>query len=509
METSKENISTTLQGVLKSPNLSSINGLYIVLRNAKRSDKNIVENTQDYLLDDDAIIRLIEETHHFLFDDFVGKHINPIRIDFREALTKSITLNGKTFKRITAVKAIRASSESGFQQYNKINHPCPAPNKCSGYVKAPISYKYPEWGTFRLYYEVNSNFDSSKPIVLIPTDAQRGSSQVGMADQYRKIFDISFNVLTYEYRGQFCSSIPEFQKRGWTWEKAYLAFNSDNAVEDIELIRKHLLGDKKICILGGSGIAMLGLKYLVKYHKHVSRAFLMSFFKDAEGGSRSGVSYFDSFLKNFGLTDKYAKIIKEKIVPLDQLLFLLQRLLYSDEKKAIKLINETSSKDIRLFIEESKTHGSVDFFVRFVQKYSPQAVAFMYETNITTSLTGEPDINSPFLQIGKPLLEIEKAGKIDIGRFKMGKLDNITTEVLLVAGILDQVAPIKEMRKIRSLMPRSKLAIFKSYHCLMNSESKQCRNRLVEIFFKYGMNSKNFADYLKGNACKDLFVGLE
>ncbi|MDD3022134.1 MAG: alpha/beta fold hydrolase [Alphaproteobacteria bacterium] len=511
----RNDIRLIINEVIKRPDLSTINGLALVLRESVGSATPFGGNDssncalEEFLVDDDALIRLIEDKHHLLFDDYLQKAPEAIRVEFQAPRTEGVSVGTRQFQRIAAVKAVKFEGDSEWQLYSDFNPPHPVADANHHYVEVPISYSHPEQGKFRLYYEVNGDFDKSKPVVMIPTDAQRDSCQVGMADKYRKIFDLSCNVVTYDYRGQFCSAIPDFQKRGWSWKQAYSAFSMDNAVEDIEAIRQDLVGDGKIYLLGGSGMSMLGLKYLSKYHQHVSKAFLMSFFKDAAGGSRSGVEYFNAFLKNNNLLEQYSQIRKKKTVPLDQLLFLLQRLLYSDEEGAKKLIVDTDSGDLSLFYEESKKQGGVDFFVRFPQKYSPQAVVFMHETNIPTSSTGEPDINSPFLQIGEPLDALEKFGEIPVSRFEITRLEKIDTEVLLIAGTLDQVAPIGEMRRIRALMPQAKMAVFKSYHCLMDKESRDCRNGLIETFFHHGMAAPEFTAYLHSDKFKDLFVGLE
>ncbi|HAM36205.1 MAG TPA: hypothetical protein DEB40_02250 [Elusimicrobia bacterium] len=176
----QNNICAIIREVIEQQSLFAINNFALVLRSTDCPNAQSGDAATVYLVNDDAVIRLIEETHHILFDDFVGKTPEPFRVEFQNARTDSVTIAGRRFQRIAAVKAVKVDAGSTFQQYTDFNPTCPEPDAHHRYVDAPISYAHPEQGTFRLYYEVNSDFDKAKPVVLVPTDAQRDSSQVGM-----------------------------------------------------------------------------------------------------------------------------------------------------------------------------------------------------------------------------------------------------------------------------------------------------------------------------------------
>ncbi len=273
-------------------------------------------------------------------------------------------------------------------------------------------------------------------------------------------------------------------------------------MEDIERIRQDLLGDEKVYILGGSGTAMMGMKYVANYPEKVEKAFLMSFFKDAKGSSEAGVTFFSNFLTENKLMPHYKKIINQKIVDPHQLLFLIQRLLYYDKDIGKNMILELSENKRELYKKYTEQLGSVDFFIRSAQKYKPWSVVFMYETNIKTNLNGLPDINYPFYEMGAPVRKVRKNPQQDL--FDIDGLGQVKTEVLLVAGTLDQVAPVSELKRIHDQLPNSKLVIFEAYHCLQASdESKECRNGLANTFFKSGKiqtyldSSKTTCNFIK------------
>lgn len=497
--------------VVKKRDCGKIHDIYLKIERTKSKED---DSSNHYFVDDFFMVFLIENEHSLIFSDYISDDISHknITVKFEDVVVKQKKINGESQKLITSVNKFfpdYPESESSYT-YQNINPGCPEPDYYHRYIEVPLSYDHPEWGEFDLYYELCSDYEEGKPTVMVPTDGQRTFSQVGWADKYKESFDTSFNVVTYEYRGMYCSDIPEFQKKGRDWSRIYESLHSDNVVEDIERIRKDLLGDKKMPILGGSGTAMMGLKYLSKYHQKVERAFLMSFFKDAQGSSESGIQYFNEFLKKKDLEKDYSEILRKRNVEIEQLLFLIQRLLYFDQKKAAELIKEVSQDDLTLYKKWTDRFGTVDYFIRSAQKYRPWVVVFMYETNIQTSEGKTPDINYPFLKEAEPLTKLAEKGVISKEKFDIPNLENISTEVLLVGGTLDQVAPIEETLRIHKQLPHSRFAVFKAYHCLDRPpEAKKARNDLVDLFFSYGSESEELKNYLEKEGPEGHFLGFE
>jgi len=387
--------------------------------------------------------------------------------------------------------------------------PCPEPDFHHRYIEVPVCYTHPDRGVFRLYYEINSDFDPHRPTVIIPTDGQRSESLVGWADKYKDMFGLTCNVITHEYRGMPCGRIQEIGEERIDWKKACEDLNTDNAVEDIERIRRDLLGDRKAFLLGGSGTAMMGLKYLSKYHRHIERAFLMSFFKDAEASSRSGLEFFDSFLQQHKLETEFAAVMKRPDIAPEQFLFLVQRLLYFDQDATRELIEKTARGDMSLVSEWEPKLGTVDDFIRSARESQPWTVVFMYETNIEPREPGKPDINYPFFTMAAPLNELAARGLIPTRRFDVENLEAISTEILLVGGTLDQVAPLSDLQAIHERLPDSRLAVFEAYHCLqVPAEAKKCRGGLIDVFFRHGHDSDELRRFLNEAGPESRFLEL-
>jgi pimeloyl-ACP methyl ester carboxylesterase len=494
-----------LVGVIAKEDSQDRNDIYLKLESTT-GDKEV------YFVDDFFITFIIEQTYKVLLSDYVDRDVTSLGINLK--LTKIAVAEGKVNGRsavfIRSIERIFPNflrSEDSYL-YRELNPGQPKADFHHRYLEVPLTYRNPSKGTFKLYYELCSDFDESKPTILIPTDGQRTFSQVGWADKYKKMFNLDFNTVIYEYRGMYCSRIPELEGKNINWPLAYELLNSDNVVEDIERIRRDLLGDKKINILGGSGTAMIGLKYIAKYPEKVNRAFLMSFFKDARGSSEAGVAFFQRFLKENDLEKRYEQALKSPGVDKKQFLFLIQRLLYYDENEVKQMIIEASRHDLSRYRKYTKLLGTVDFFVRSVQKYKPWTVVFMYETNIPTALDDKFDVNYPFLEIARPLLKIYGETPAYQGHlFDIQNLKNVNTEILLVGGTLDQVAPISELVRIYQELPQAKLAVFEAYHCLAApKEARNCRNKLANLFFLYGSDSRELIRYLEDSRPGNKFI---
>ena len=384
----------------------------------------------------------------------------------------------------------------------------PPADKLHRYIEVPIFYDKPELGSFKIYCELNSDFDESKPIVLIPSDPQQTGSWVGAADRNKKIFGLEYNVAVFQYRGSFGSAIKGLEdKSGFDWQKVYEAFTWSTGVEDIERVRQELVGPKgKIYLAGGSGLATMAMLYLEKYHQFVERAFLMSFYVDAHVGSDGPHDFFQQFLADRRLSETFDRALSNEKIEEKQLYHLLQRLLYSSQDRAQELIEEVAQGKTTVYEEESKQHGNVDYFIGYVQRYWPQLVVFMYETNVPPKVARK-DINEPFLLMGSPIAKLVQQSKIEGQYMNTGSLGEVSTDILFVAGEKDQVTPINVTQEIQKQIPNSRLAVMKGYHCL--TDEPDLRAKMMNTFFAHGGHSKKFAALLESEEFKDYFVRLE
>ena len=472
------------------------------------------DDSISFAVNDWVVVFLLEQTHKILLSDWLdGLPDEPgIGIRLEEAVVAAgsdaadpvaIVSAGRIFPDWpdSDIAYARSDFDSGM----------PAPAYWHRYIDVPVDHRDPTRGRFDLYYELCSDFDPDKPTVLVPTDGQRSSSQVGWADRYKAMFGLDGNTVTYEYRGMACSRIAAVSDPGTDWRTLYDILNSDQVVGDIEAIRRDLLGEGRIDVLGGSGTAMIGLKYMARYPHSVRRAFLMSFFKDAVASSEAGVGYFQRFLDDSGQRDAFAAALDREGVSPRQLRFLVQRLLYFDETEVKALIGELAEGCFERYGKYTDMLGTSDFLIRSARKYRPWTVVFMFETNVETSVPKSLDINEPFLEMAAPLAAAMGGGRSGTPPvFDITGLDRIDAEVLLVAGTLDQVAPLEEMQRLHRLIPGSRLAVFEAYHCLQNPDAaRAARNGLADFYFTVGDDATVLSEFLQSGAPENGFLRLE
>lgn len=144
-------------------------------------------------------------------------------------------------------------------------------------IEVPYDHKSPGLGRASLYFEFGATYDRTKPTVFIIADAQQfyvRREQVARLQQ--TLFGESFNVVGIVGRG----STQEFIRFALgtnnqpDWVRAWRIFNSEQLINDIEAVRRAVVGNNgKILLYGRSGGAFLVHQYLAKYGVHVQRAF--------------------------------------------------------------------------------------------------------------------------------------------------------------------------------------------------------------------------------------------
>jgi pimeloyl-ACP methyl ester carboxylesterase len=147
-------------------------------------------------------------------------------------------------------------------------------------IEVPLDHRKPDLGRAPLYFEFGAPYDRTKPVVFIIADAQQYYVRRGSVAALQKtLFGDAFNVVGIVGRG----STEEFIKAAQApdgrvdWLRAWQVFNSEQWVDDIDAVRRSIVGDKgKILLYGRSGGGFLVHQYLAKYGAHALRAFTSS-----------------------------------------------------------------------------------------------------------------------------------------------------------------------------------------------------------------------------------------
>ncbi len=151
------------------------------------------------------------------------------------------------------------------------------------YINLPIDHKDLSKGTFRGFYLFSPNFYKSKNITFLLTDGQM--ELVGLKTDFEFFEDVlkENSYVLIGVRGHSPTLFPEVFKNGRTdYDEALNLYDSDQQIEDIEMVRLDLLKkgwlkpEDKINVFGASGAGVLAQQYLSKYGANVSRVILES-----------------------------------------------------------------------------------------------------------------------------------------------------------------------------------------------------------------------------------------
>jgi len=207
-----------------------------------------------------------------------------------------------------------------------------SPSPLGRKIQVPLDYKSPGLGRAALYFEMGAPFDKTKPVVFIISDGQKFYvTRGGIANLQKSIFGNDFNVIGIVGRGfseDFTRAALDTGGRP-DWVKAWLIFNSGQWVEDIESVRKAVVGSRgKILLYGASGGATLVHEYLMKYGSQVARAYTESA-ADPELNRDLGISI-DRFWEEIrgsdpGLQPILLNVLKEHPANRTNILMALQR----------------------------------------------------------------------------------------------------------------------------------------------------------------------------------------
>jgi hypothetical protein len=147
-------------------------------------------------------------------------------------------------------------------------------------LAVPLDHRHPESGSKPLRYELGRPWQPGRPAVLVVADGQQYYMRPGAAGTLQKeVFGDDLNVVGILSRG----GTPEFVSAALDasgkpdWQAAWTIFNADQWLEDIDAVRRAVVGPAgRVSLYGRSGGAYLVHQYLAKHGAHVDRAYTQS-----------------------------------------------------------------------------------------------------------------------------------------------------------------------------------------------------------------------------------------
>lgn len=377
-------------------------------------------------------------------------------------------------------------------------------------LRVPLDHKRPELGQAPLYYEFGAPYDRTKPIVFIIADAQQYYVRRGsVAALQNALFGDDFNVVGIVGRGSTQEFIKAVVASGGQpdWIRAWRIFNSEQWIDDIDAVRRSILGYKgRILLYGRSGGGFLIHQYLAKYGAHVQRAFTSSalnpFIVNELGLST------DHFWEEIGAYDRslqpmLRKVLDEHSRERPTIIRTLQRQNFFvplDRLPAMRaeLIRALASGDTRRYEEARKeyqvdltqkglnTPEGISVRVRIYEFFQPSGARALLNRDAIY-----PDLENQY-KIAEPLLRLNDAGKIAAPTFDFTRLHKLDTEVFILAGRWDHTTDYRSSIALSFNYPRRQLFIANDNHVFSTLNEKGLVNRLVQSFLLFGLDSERF-----------------
>jgi pimeloyl-ACP methyl ester carboxylesterase len=369
------------------------------------------------------------------------------------------------------------------------------------YLELPLDHEHPERGRFVAFYILDPAYDPAKPVVFFLADGQQELVDTRPDHAFFRALLGDVSTVLIGPRGQAPTLLPEVYRPDGSLDAgaALRLYGSRQAVEDIEAVRLdlerqgRLPAGGRIAVFGASGGAILAQQYLARHGAHVERALL-----ESTGAPDLARRAGKRFARDLGETLPEAVGLLDGITPeLGFVLFRLGQLHAPEEarRRQLAVARAFAAGDVfpygALSLDPRYRYDLVSFLIR-----SPRAAAIRVRM---VELLG-PDLDrgghglDPLAAWSRPLLEdllaeARRLPPLDIARA------GYAGEVLILAGVHDQVFGVDIARRVAAAYPRARLACFDDGHRLSRAPDELRAVR--EGFFRDGLGS----DRLARHAC--------
>ena len=371
----------------------------------------------------------------------------------------------------------------------------------------PLVYGNPSIGKAILSLDFGAPYKSNLPTVIVVADGQQFYVQKdAMRELQANTFGNKVNVVGIITRGTTPAFINSCLNREGKpdWFKAWQIFNSDEWIEDIESVRKALVGDTgSIYLYGRSGGAYLVHQYLTKYAAHVTRAFTQSSvnpYLNAELGIG-----LDRFWSDLGEQDTILQAELKKALRLNAndrngILMTLQRQHFFVTADKIgearsTLIHKLAAGDTAFYRKMRKDYEVDEMTKMAVSKdIIPQNVRVI-ELIYPSGAFNIPDDGRvyPLAETQRnavePLIDILSSGRITLKPFNFAALHNCKTQVFVLAGRYDEAVDYRTNIALASEYPNHELFIANDNHVFSALSSTGLSKKIITSFYEAGLKT--------------------
>lgn len=359
---------------------------------------------------------------------------------------------------------------------------CPIPSEIDRYVitKLRADSSGDDAGSIKVYYKLLNPFDPQKPTLLVINGGPGGDH--GLIDLFRGTqLEKKMNIVGFDHRGLGCTKTLS------SWNTFYEKniYSMSRSADDIEAIRKQLLGNGKWFVYGVSYGTFLGQQYAIKYPQSINGMILDSALHDTKAVDIARQQYVSLFIRSDkAISDLFDQIVQQ----------------YSDLKPAILLaiFGYTYSYDgrtsvIRTVLENLAAAPSRQEIERMLAGYMDFTLPL---TGMARHITCEEiwdfstnqEANSYYLTLIK-----ENCTAFRQTRTPMAfsdELRKLNVRTFIWGGRFDPVTPIQAMREMNKLIPHSMLWEHPYAGHGLIVESPSCALKLADLFFSGSSNAE-------------------
>lgn len=369
-------------------------------------------------------------------------------------------------------------------------------------IPVPVDYSDPKAGTTTVSYELGAVFSPTKPTVFIITDAQQFYVRKGAVSTLQAtLLDTSYNVVGILNRSNN-DDLKNFviDKSGnIDWRKAATVFSWQQYVNDINEVRKKLVGDSgHIYLYGQSGGGFLIHQFLSVYGQYVDKAFTaaaVNYSLDAEAGINHDKFWEQATRANPQFAEKFKELIAGNLTGRDLIAMLFQRQHFFVQPDSLdaernRLLNTLLANDttaIRQYQQDYQVTAIRNFYtspdgipvrVRLFEFIFPLLKDFHLKAD-----TLQPDLENLYYS-SLPLIKAFKDQKNQPATMQFLSQHVLKTKVFILAGRWDHTADYRSQIALASTYPEHVLLIANDNHTFNALKNDGQYRKLILSFFR-------------------------
>ena len=375
-------------------------------------------------------------------------------------------------------------------------------------LEVPLDHFAADSPDILLGYALPAPYDPSKPVVIVVADAQQFYVRADRMERIRdELFGDEFNIVGIEGRGASAGAASSCRDDAGTidWHCAYRVFRARQWIEDIDAVRRELVGDAgKVLLFGQSGGAYLLHQYLAVHGQFVERAITpaaVNPFLESEIGINS-----DHFWEEIGAANLHETALAAVRQFEDErpaLMAVLQRQNFFHSAGEIdsarrELLEKLARGDRAAFDSAKKSYQvtaveglldsdrGISVRVRLWEFYAPSPIAGILERD------GIYPDHENTRNAALPLITASEAETLAGPTWDRQRLRQVDTEVLVLAGRFDHTVDYRTSIALTHTYPFGTLLIVRDNHTFDDMKASGLYRKLIRTFLGYGADSTEF-----------------